>query len=150
VRVCGGSGGQDGGGRHSRRRPRRPLQARHASGNAAAPPAAAAAPGGWPAAHQKAPTVRPCLCASSSGMEPYRPKGDSSRYSNTSRLYRRYGSAPARQGRGVRAVCGACGVQHLRGRGGWGCACNGAVPAAPGPQPPSRASLPSATHPRWA
>ena len=31
-------------------------------------------------------TLSPALCASASGMEPYRPKGDCSRYSKTSRL----------------------------------------------------------------
>lgn len=45
--------------------------------------------------HHSTPVVRPSLCASIMGMEPYRPKGDSSRYSNTSRLYRRYGSEVA-------------------------------------------------------
>ena len=42
--------------------------------------------------HQSTPVVRPTLCATIIGMAPYSPKGDESRYSNTSRLYRRYGS----------------------------------------------------------
>lgn len=42
--------------------------------------------------YQKAPTLRPGLCASSNGIEPYSPNGESDLYSNTSRLYSRYGS----------------------------------------------------------
>ncbi len=43
-------------------------------------------------AHQNAPTLRPGLCASMKGMEPYSPKGESAACSKTSRLYSRYGS----------------------------------------------------------
>jgi hypothetical protein len=141
---AGRGGGQDGGGR----RARGTSCSRRQRTKDRQPPAVAAA-----AAHQKAPTVRPCLCASSSGMEPYRPKGDSSRYSNTSRLYSRYGSAPAagpgQGGEGLRAGVGGARRGRPRGLGQACGSCLGAqgrlaavqpagwracaMPAAPGP-----------------
>ena len=44
---------------------------------------------GMPGPHQNTARVRSLRCAHSSGMDPYRPKGVSTAYSNTSRLYRR-------------------------------------------------------------
>ena len=53
--------------------------------------------------YQRTPVVKPTLCATMKGMLPYKPKGELSRYSNTSRLYSRYGSdstPPVRRGEG--------------------------------------------------
>ena len=104
---------------------------------------------GQAAAHQKAPMVWPARCAMRRGMEPYRPKGESCRYSNTSRLYRRYGSAGQHRKHGGAGGCG-------KGPGGciatWPArsANHGALTSPPPRPPPAPARQPwqiGGTHP---